>query len=48
VIVVADTFVILNLTLIGCDTLLKAMFGVVIVPPAVESEFQRLSPFAFS
>lgn len=42
-IVVADTSVILNLALVGCDTLLEAMFGVVIIPPAVESEFQRLA-----
>lgn len=42
-IVVADTSVILNLALIGHADLLAAVFGKVLVPPAVESEFARLA-----
>ena len=42
-IVVADTSVILNLALVGQEELLAALFGEVLVPPAVESEFARLA-----
>ena len=42
-IVVADTSVILNLALVGQADLLATVFGEVLVPPAVESEFTRLA-----
>ncbi len=42
-IVVADTSVILNLTLVGQENLLAAIFHEVVVPPAVQAEFMRLA-----
>lgn len=42
-IVVADTSVILNLALVGCENLLNVIFHEVVVPPAVQAEFLRLS-----
>lgn len=41
-IVVSDTSVIINLCLVGQEALLTALFGTVLAPPAVRSEFQRL------
>jgi predicted nucleic acid-binding protein len=43
VIVVADTSVILNLALVGHESLLDALFHEVVVPPAVQAEFVRLA-----
>ncbi|MFZ4599710.1 MAG: DUF3368 domain-containing protein [Terrimicrobiaceae bacterium] len=42
-IVVADTSVLLNLTLVGRENLLDAIFHKVVVPPAVQTEFVRLA-----
>jgi len=43
VIVVTDTSVILNLCLLGQESLLASLFGTVHAPPSVRSEFQRLA-----
>lgn len=43
-IVVADTSAISNLLTIGHDWILRELFGVVIVPPAVESELRIWHP----
>ncbi len=42
-IVVADTSVIINLALVGHESLLNAIFHEVVVPPAVQAEFVRLA-----
>lgn len=42
-IVVADTSVVLNLCRVGQVELLRRLFGVVMIPPEVEAEFQRLT-----
>ena len=42
-IVIADTSVLLNLELVGQLQLLQSLFGSVIIPPAVQSEFERLA-----
>lgn len=42
-IVVTDTSVVLNLCLIGRETLLPELFGKVIAPETVAGEFQRLA-----
>ncbi|MFZ2279497.1 MAG: DUF3368 domain-containing protein [Prosthecobacter sp.] len=42
-IVIADTSVLLNLALVGQVQLLRALFGSVIIPLAVQTEFERLS-----
>ena len=42
-IVVTDTSVVLNLCRVGLEYLLLDLFGKVISPPAVASEFQRLA-----
>ena len=41
-IVVTDTSVVLNLCCLHCEKLLPELFGSVIAPPAVHTEFQRL------
>ncbi len=45
-IVVADTSVLLNLTLVGQVQLLQQLFGSVCIPEAVRREFERLSASA--
>lgn len=42
-IVVTDTSVVLNLRRVGLEGLLQDLFGEVLAPPAVASEFQRLA-----
>lgn len=42
-IVVTDTSVVLNLCRVGLEGLLQDLFGEVLAPPAVASEFQRLA-----
>jgi uncharacterized protein len=42
-IVIADTSVLLNLELVGQLQLLRSLFGTVIIPPAVQAEFERLA-----
>ena len=42
-IVIADTSVLLNLELVGQLQLLRSLFGSVIIPPAVQAEFERLA-----
>ena len=42
-IVVADTSVVINLCCVGQGDLLRLLFGEVLVPPAVASEFARLA-----
>lgn len=42
-IVVADTSVLLNLALVGELRLLQSLFGTVIIPLAVQAEFERLA-----
>lgn len=42
-IVVTDTSVVLNLCRVGLECLLHDLFGEVLSPPAVASEFQRLA-----
>ena len=42
-IVVTDTSVVLNLCRVGLEGLLRDLFGDVLSPPAVASEFQRLA-----
>lgn len=42
-IVITDTSVVLNLCRLGLEGLLRDLFGEVLSPPAVASEFQRLA-----
>ena len=42
-IVVTDTYVILNLCLLGLPQVLPSIFGKVYAPPAVRDEFIRLA-----
>lgn len=42
-IVIADTSVLLNLALVGQLHLLQSLFGSVVIPPAVQAEFERLA-----
>ncbi len=42
-IVIADTSVLLNLALVGQLQLLQSLFGAVIIPLAVQTEFERLA-----
>jgi predicted nucleic acid-binding protein len=42
-IVIADTSVLLNLALVGQLQLLQSLFGSVIIPLAVQTEFERLA-----
>ncbi len=42
-IVVTDTSVVLNLCLLGRAGLLHSLFGVVLAPPSVRAEFERLA-----
>lgn len=42
-IAVTDTSVVLNLCRVGLECLLQDLFGKVLAPPAVASEFQRLA-----
>ena len=42
-IVVTDTSVVLNLCLLGQGGLLRLLFGVVLAPPSVRAEFERLA-----
>lgn len=42
-IVIADTSVLLNLALVGQLQLLRALFGAVVIPSAVQTEFERLA-----
>ena len=42
-IVVADTSVLLNLALVGQTHLLPVLFGEVVIPEAVQAEFERLA-----
>jgi uncharacterized protein len=43
VIVVADTSVILNLSLVGRGNMLRDIFHEIVVPPAVQAEYVRLA-----